>query len=104
MFFKAGDASNPGGSFFTFNLPQSAAQARIDSAIKPFWIDPSTGAITGSSPINSVISAKFPVGTTYYFGPVGTQGGIYLGGQNNIQIFIPNARSIGIFTPIGPLK
>jgi hypothetical protein len=103
-FFKAGDASNPGGSFFSFDIPQSVAQTRIDNAIKPFWIDPSTGAITGSSPINSVINAQFPLGTPYYFGPVGTQGGIYLGGKDRIQIFILNARSIGTFTPIGPLK
>ncbi|WP_338862693.1 hemagglutinin repeat-containing protein [Mycetohabitans rhizoxinica] len=104
VFFRAGDANNPGGSFFSFKMPQSVAQARIDNAVKPYWTDPSTGAITGVSPINSAISARFPVGTKYYYGPVGIQGGVYLGGQDSIQIFIPNARTIGTFTPIKPLK
>jgi len=104
VLFKAGDASNPGGSFFSFDMPQSVAQTRIDSAVKPYWIDPSTGAKTGASPINSVITAQFPAGTAFYYGPVGTQGGVYLGGQSSIQIFIPSARSIGTFTPIAPLK
>lgn len=85
-------------------MPQIVARTRIDNAVKPHWIDPSTGAITGASPINSAISARFPVGTKYYYGPVGNQGGVYLGGQDNIQIFIPNARAIGTFTPIKPLK
>lgn len=85
-------------------MPQSVAQARIDNAVKPYWIDPVTGAKTAASPINSIISAQFPAGTTYYYGPVGSQGGVYLGGQNSIQIFIPNARAIGTFTPIKPLK
>ncbi|MFM0070633.1 DUF637 domain-containing protein [Paraburkholderia sediminicola] len=104
VFFKAGDANNPGGSYFSFDMPQSIAQTRIDNAVKPYWIDPTTGAMTGSSPINSAIAAQFPKGTTYYYGPVGTQGGVYLGGQSNIQIYVPNARSIGTFTPIAPLK
>jgi hypothetical protein len=104
VFFRAGDARNPGGSFFSFEMPQSIAQVRIDNAVRPYWIDPLTGAKTGASPINSVISASFPLGTTYYYGPVGTQGGVYLGGQNVIQIFIPSARSIGTFTPVGSLK
>jgi hypothetical protein len=104
VFFRAGDASNPGGSFFSFKMPQSVAQTRIDNAVKPYWIDPLNGATTGTSPINSAISAQFPVGTTYYYGPVGTQGGIYLGGQDSIQIFIPNARAIGTFTPTKSLK
>jgi filamentous hemagglutinin len=104
VLFKAGDASNPGGSFFNFEMPQSVAQARIDNAVKPYWIDPVTGAKTAASPINSVIAAQFPAGTTYYYGPVGTQGGVYVGGQNSIQIFIPNARAIGTFTPVKSLK
>jgi hypothetical protein len=102
--YKAGDASNPLGSYFNFSPPASVAQARIDNAVLPNWIDIQTGTLTGSSPMNSVITAKFPVGTVYYYGPVGSQSGIYLGNNYNIQIFVPSARTIGTFTPIGPLQ
>ena len=103
-FFKAGDINSPQGSFFNFFPPSSVAQVRIDNAVLPFWTDQQTGALTGTSPLNSLISAQFPQGTVYYYGPVNTQGGVYLGGNYSIQIFVPDARSIGTFTPIGPLK
>lgn len=56
------------------------------------------------SPINSVIGAQFPIGTTYYFGPVSSQGGIYLGGNNKIQVYVPDARKTGTFTPLEKIK
>jgi len=104
LLYKAGDAANPSGSYFTFEPPESVAQARIDSAVKSQWIDPETGFLKGESPMNSVIGAQFPEGTPYYYGPVSSQGGVYLGGQNMIQIFVPGAKNIGTFTPISPLK
>jgi hypothetical protein len=104
VLYKAGDAANPGGSYFNFFSPTSVAQARIDNAVLPNWTNMRTGALTGRSPMNSVITADFPVGTAYYYGPVGSQGGAYLGNNYNIQIFIPNGRSIGTFAPIGPLQ
>ncbi|MGO4503839.1 two-partner secretion domain-containing protein [Dyella sp. 2YAF14] len=104
VLYKAGDAANAGGSYFNFFPPTSVTQARIDNAVLPNWTNMKTGALTGRSPMNSVITADFPVGTVYYYGPVGSQGGAYLGNNYNIQIFIPNGRSIGTFTPIGPLQ
>ena len=61
---------------------------RGDLAVKPQWIDPKTGSLTGISPINTNYAIKIPAGTTVYTGPVGYQGGAYLGGQNVMQTFI----------------
>ena len=48
-----------------------------------------TGVLTGESHIGSVYTVRIPKGTVIYEGPVGYQGGIYLGGQDQIQIFVP---------------
>ncbi|WP_329742897.1 hemagglutinin repeat-containing protein [Dyella sp. A6] len=88
--YRAGSGA-PGselGQWFTTEPPQSLAQVRIDSAVQPQWIDPATGVLTGESPIDTVYGIQFPAGTTMYDGPVGYQGGVYLGGPNTNQIFI----------------
>jgi RHS repeat-associated protein len=102
IFYKGGDAANPGGSFFNFEPPASRAQVYIDNAVKPQWID-TAGALTGKSETNSLITAEFPPGTKYYYGPVSSQGGVYVGGPDKMQIFVPDARRIGVFTVKGPL-
>lgn len=102
VFYKGGDVANPEGSYFNFDPPTSRAHVYIDNAVKPQWLD-ETGALTGKSDINSLITAEFPPGTKYYYGPVSSQGSVYVGGPNNIQIYVPNARNIGIFTVKGPL-
>lgn len=104
VLYKAGDKTNPGGSFFTFDPPNSVAQSRIDSAVRPQWFDSKTGALIAESPINSSIVATFPPGTKYYVGPVSSQGGVYVGGMDKLQIYVPNARTSGTFTVLGPLK
>jgi hypothetical protein len=84
--FKAGE--NPGGRFFSFDPPVSEAQVRIDSAVKPVWTD-AHGNYVGSSRLEkgyafAVENPKHPVP----MGPVGEQGGVYLGGHDRIQVFI----------------
>ena len=37
-------------------------------AVKAQWIDPKTGSLTGSSPLDSVYTLKVPKGTTIYEG------------------------------------
>ena len=89
VLYRAGDASgNPLGQYFVSEPPASAAQVRIDSAVKPQWINIKTGALEGTSPLNTVYAIKIPAGTTVYTGPVATQGGAFLGGGNVMQIFI----------------
>ncbi|WP_442109133.1 DUF6861 domain-containing protein [Pseudomonas sp. NUPR-001] len=94
------------GQWFTEAPPTSVAQVRIDTAVKPQWIDGLTGELTGSSPINTVYSVKIPAGSIVYEGPVGNQGGIYVGGQNIHQIFVqepwkmPGVETLGQPTPL----
>jgi len=85
---KSGGGRNGLGQWFTEVPSESAIQARIDNAIKPQWIDPKTGVLTGVSPLESTYAVKIPADTTVYKGPVGYQGGIYLGGQDRMQIFV----------------
>ncbi|MDS4071743.1 MAG: filamentous hemagglutinin N-terminal domain-containing protein [Defluviicoccus sp.] len=88
LLFRGGKAGEPMGQWFVREAPQSVAQIRIDSAVRAQWIDPKTGILTGSSPIDTVFSVKIPKGTTIYEGPVGSQGGAYLGGPQINQIYI----------------
>lgn len=88
VLYRGGDASLPLGQWFTSEPPSSVANVRIDSAVKPQWIDPNTGVLTGTSNVNTVHAVKIPKGTTIYEGPVGNQGGIYTGGPNAGQIFV----------------
>lgn len=64
------------------------AKVRIDSAVKPQWIDPITGQLTGTLIIDTNFAIKFPAGTIVYTRPVGFRGGVYLGGNDIMQTFI----------------
>lgn len=66
-------------------------KVRIDTAVKPQWVDPVTGQLTGTSSVDVVYSIKLPAGTTVYQGPVASQGGVYVGGSGltQTQIFVP---------------
>ena len=88
VLYRGGEAGKPLGQWFTTEVPESLAKIRIDSAVKSQWIDPKTGYLTGSSTIDTVYAIKIPKGTTIYEGPVGYQGGPYLGGPNTNQIFV----------------
>lgn len=83
-----GKEKNALGQWFTAEPAESIAKVRIDLAVKPQWIDPKTGVLTGTSTIDSVYKIRIPKGTTIYEGPVGSQGGAYVGGSNIEQIFI----------------
>ncbi len=88
IMYRAGDSNEAYGRWFTSEPPASIAKVRIDTAVRPFWIDPKTGVKTGSSHIDCVYAIKIPKGTTIYTGPVGPQGGIYVGGYDIMQSFI----------------
>lgn len=74
IMYRAGNAQNPYGRWFTSEPPASVAKVRIDTAVKPYWIDTKTGVQTGSSYVENVYAIKIPKGTTIYTGPVGPQG------------------------------
>lgn len=86
ILYRAGTAERPLGEFFSQDMPNGVLQSRIDKAILPKWPD------GGTSPIDSAISVRIPAGTKVYIGEVGSQGGIYVGGTQ--QIVIPKAWQI----------
>lgn len=89
ILYRGGKIGEPLGQWFTREVPESLAKIRIDSAVKAQWVDPKTGVMTGSSPIDRLYAIKIPKGTTIYEGPVGYQGGVYQGGPNTNQVFVP---------------
>jgi hypothetical protein len=101
-----GQEKNAFGQYFTREPADSVAQVRIDSAVKPQWINPKTGALEATSPIESTYAIKIPAGTTVYEGPVAYQGGIYLGGQECKQTFISKPWDIPGVQPLSeaPIK
>ena len=86
VFFRAGNSDNPLGQYYTRDIPESVIKVRIESAVKPQWFDRETGHLTGTSKLTDIYATKFPKGTVYYEGPTGYQGGVYIGGKE--QIFI----------------
>ncbi len=88
IMYRAGNANNPYGRWFTSEPPASVASVRIDTAVKPHWIDPKTGAWKASSYIDNVYAIKIPKETTAYTGSVGPQGSAYMGGYNVMQTYI----------------
>ncbi len=93
VLYRAGRWDNPMGQWFTTEPPFSRAQVRIDTAVKDIWTTPD-GVYTGQSLIDKVYKIKIPKGTTIYDGPVASQGGIYQGGLDKIQIFIDSPWNI----------
>ncbi len=106
IYYRAGSVSNKYGRYFVETPPKSVIQVRMDTAVKPYWTDVKTNTFninqdTGklevySSPIEQVYAVKIPAGTVVYEGPVGYQGGMYLGGMETNQIFMPDTRIPGV--------
>ena len=88
IMYRGGNSTNPYGRWFTSEPPESVVKVRIDTAVRPQWIDPVTGGLTGESVVDTVYAIKIPKGTTIYTGPVGTQGGMYVGGYDVMQSYI----------------
>ena len=105
IYYRAGQDGKPLGQWFTSEPAESVAKVRIDTAVKEQWIDQITGEITGTSIIDTNYAIKIPKGTTVYTGPVGYQGGVYLGGDDIIQTFIqePWKLNVEVISKI-PLK
>ena len=88
IYYRGGNSNNPLGQWFTREPPESVVKVRIDTAVKPQWIDLATGELLGESVIDTAYAIKIPKGTTVYEGPVGSQGGVYCGGFDKMQTFI----------------
>jgi len=80
------------GRWYTESPPLSDMQLQIDSAVKPIWRNP-RGEVTGVSPPEVVMTIRVPKGTRIYLGPVAPQGHAHLGGNDKMQVCIPDIRS-----------
>ena len=109
IFVRMGDKIKPYGSWYTKVSKNSEAQARVDLAIKKWWVKPNgeikiRGFETEKSILDTMYYIKFPEGIPKYKGPVGYQGGPFLGGLNQEQYFIPNSRNFGKVIKSHPIK
>ena len=109
IFTRMGDETYPYGSWYTKVPKNSEVQARIDLAIKKWWVD-SNGEIktrgfkADKSILDTMYYIEFPEGIPKYKGPVGYQGGPFLGGLNQEQYFIPNSKNFGKVIKSYPIK
>ena len=109
IFVRMGDKGNPYGSWYTKIPKNSEVEARIDLAIKKWWVKPN-GEIRiteyggDKSILDTVYYIEFPEGIPKYKGPVGYQGGSFFGGLNQEQYFIPNSRTFGKVIKNYPIK
>ena len=99
----------PDGSWYTRVAKNSEVEARVDLAIKKWWVKPNAEIrITeyggDKSILDTVYYIEFPEGIPKYKGPVGYQGGPFLGGLNQEQYFIPNSKSFGKVIKSYPVK
>ena len=99
----------PYGSWYTRVAKNSEVEARVGLAIKKWWVKPNAeikireyGA--DKSILDTVYYIEFPEGIPKYKGPVGYQGGPFLGGLNQEQYFIPNSKSFGKVIKSYPVK
>ena len=109
MFLRMGDETYPYGSWYTKVPKNSEVQARIELAIKKWWVKLNaeiriTEYGVDKSILDTVYYIEFPEGIPKYKGPVGYQGGPFLGGLNQEQYFIPNSRDFGKVIKSYPIK
>lgn len=105
VLYRAGNSKEALGQWFSETPPESVIKTRIDMAVRPQWIDPKTGVMTGESVLDTTYAIKIPKGTTIYTGPVGGQGGIYCGGPDKFQIYIREPWNLDVkIVDIKPLK
>ena len=109
IFVRMGDKIKPYGSWYTKVSKNSEVEARVDLAIKKWWVD-SNGEIkirgleAEKSILDTMYYIEFPEGIPKYKGPVGYQGGPFLGGLDQEQYFIPNSRNFGKVIKSHPIK
>jgi len=92
IFWRAGDSRKGISEFYPIFKPVSELQSRIDSAILPIW---SNGK---GSVLEKAYCVKMPKGTVIHIGETAPQGGMMLGGTQQIYIqeawLIPGAEVI----------
>ena len=83
VLYRAGTANRPLGQFFSAEPPVGVLQTRIDKAIPPVWPD------GNPAPLDTGFGVRFPAGTVVHTGSVANQGGLYMGGTEQIVVEQP---------------
>ena len=83
VLYRAGTADRPLGQFFSSEPPVGVTQTRIDKAIPEAWPDGTP------APLDTGYAIRFPAGTTMHTGDVANQGGLYMGGTEQIVVERP---------------
>jgi len=109
IFVRMGDKIKPYGSWYTKVSKNSEVEARVDLAIKKWWVKPNgeikiRGLEAEKSILDTMYYIKFPEGIPKYKGPVGYQGGPFLGGLDQEQYFIPDSWEYGEIIETYPVK
>ena len=87
VLYRVGNSTRPFGDYYTFVKPRGSLEARIDRAIPPVWPGESNKNI-----VDTAYSVSIPKGTTIHLGKAAPQGGIYVGGTE--QIYIQNTKHL----------
>lgn len=95
---RVGEQGKPLGQFFSQQSTGGVVQARVDRAVLPQW---RTGA---KSAVDTEFDILVPKGSRVYVGEVGSQGGFYVGGAQ--QVVVPKPWSISGVKVVGqrPIK
>ena len=109
IFVRMGDKIKPYGSWYTKVSKNSEVEARVDLAIKKWWVKPNgeikiRGLEADKSILDTMYYIEFPEGIPKYKGPVGYQGGPFLGGLDQEQYFIPDSWEYGEIIETYPVK
>lgn len=84
VLYRAGSQSgSPLGQFFSSEPPVGVIQTRIDKAIPYVWPGGQP------APLDTGFAVKIPQGTVTYTGTVANQGGIFMGGTEQIVVVKP---------------
>ncbi|HEY9291016.1 MAG TPA: RHS repeat-associated core domain-containing protein, partial [Microlunatus sp.] len=83
ILYRAGKPDAPLGQFFSRERPVGVTQTRIDKAIPEVWPD------GNPAPLETGYAIKLPAGTPTYTGEVANQGGLYMGGTEQIVVQRP---------------
>lgn len=83
ILYRSGTAAAPLGQYFSGEPPTSVLLTCIDNAVLPVWPD------GGASPLDTAFAIKIPAGTQVYIGEVGSQGGMFVGGKQQIVVVKP---------------
>ncbi|TBT83212.1 type IV secretion protein Rhs [Propioniciclava sinopodophylli] len=83
VLYRAGTEQRPLGQFFSHEPPGGVLQTQIDKAIPPVWPDGTP------APIDTAFAIKEPAGTEIHTGTVANQGGLWMGGTEQVVVVKP---------------